>query len=101
MGLADEHEVGAFHLSGAQPNGRRRGHAVHVGIEKDDGLAEGEAVGGTAQPIEGDIHGSGTSAGIVRENGRMGEWENGRGGEGRAGEMGEEADGRTGEEASG
>ena len=54
--VADEHVVGAPHVGDGDADRRRRGHAVDVGVEEDRQIADDEAEGRDAEPVEGHAH---------------------------------------------
>ena len=54
--VPDQHEVRLRHVLRAQPDRRRARDAVHVGVEEEGSLADLQAEGRGAQPVEGGFH---------------------------------------------
>ena len=57
VGVADQDGVGAGDVGDGESDIRCGRDAVHVGVEEDDGVVDGEPEGGAAEPVEGDGHG--------------------------------------------
>ena len=54
--MADEHVVGARDVRSTHADGRCGRHAVHVRVEEDDALADGQAERRDAEPVERHAH---------------------------------------------